>query len=99
MNFYSVQDYFHFQEEYRSSVLSSLSRRYHAIGPLLIKVEGLVVMTNTGKSRQLARYYEHWERKIFDSLVKVREVIDCSNYIYIIYIYMLRTDIKPLDRF
>ena len=97
MNFYSVQDYFHFQEEHRNSVLTSLSRRYHAIGPLLIKVEGLVVKTNTGKSMRLARYYEHWERKIFDSLVKVREVIDCIFSFIILSI--LRTDIKLLDRF
>lgn len=71
MVYITVQDYYDFQAEHRNGILGSLSRKYHAIGPLLIKVEGLVVQTNTGKSRQLAHYYEYWERKVFDALVKV----------------------------
>ena len=69
-----LQDYYDFQEERRRSVLGSLGRKYHAIGPLLVKVEGLVVQSNTGKCPRLARYYEHWEAKVFQSLVKVRRV-------------------------
>ena len=45
-----LQEYFEFQEIHRSRIFSTLSRKYHDIGPLLIKVEGLVVSTNTGKS-------------------------------------------------
>lgn len=52
-------------------MLGGLSRRYHAISPLLIKVEGLVVYTNTGKSPHLKTYYAYWEKRVFDSLVKV----------------------------
>jgi dynein heavy chain len=66
-----AKDYYDFQEEHRRSVLCSLGRKYHAIGPLLIKVEGLVVQSNTGKCPRLARYYEHWEVKVFQSLVKM----------------------------
>lgn len=64
--------FFEAQESHRSSVLNSLARKYHAIGPLLTKIEGLIVYTNTGKSRRLASYYVHWEKKIFDAIVKVR---------------------------
>ena len=67
-----LQDYYDFQEEHRSSILSSLGRKYHAIGPLLVKVEGLVAQSNTGKCHRLTHYYEHWETKVFQSLVKVR---------------------------
>lgn len=66
-----TQDYYDFQEEHRSNVLNALSRKYHAIGPLLVKVEGLVVQSNTGKCQRLAHYYEHWEAKVFQALVKV----------------------------
>lgn len=52
-----------------------MSRKYHGIGPLLIKIEGLVVYTNTGRSSKLRHYYAYWERRIFNSLVKVRRVI------------------------
>ena len=51
--------------------MSSLVRKYRAIGPLLIKVEGLVAHTNTGRSVRLGQYYKHWEMKVFDALVKV----------------------------
>ena len=67
----SSQEYYDFQENYRTGVLNSLSRKYHAIGPLLIKMEGLVVYSNTGKSPRLKDYYSYWERRVFDSLVSV----------------------------
>ena len=52
-------------------VLSALARKYHAIGPLLIKMEGLVVYTNSGKSPRLKAYYFHWEKKIFDAIIRM----------------------------
>ena len=55
-----------------------LARKYRGIGPLLTKVEGLVVHTNTGKSPKLRNYYAHWEKKIFEALTKV-----CVNYKFI----------------
>ena len=66
-----LQEFFEFQSAHRSVVLSALARKYHAIGPLLIKMEGLVVYTNSGKSPRLKAYYAHWEKKIFDSIIKV----------------------------
>ena len=68
------QEYFDFQESYRNGIFNSLSRKYHAIGPLLIKMEGLVVYSNTGKSPRLMHYYSYWERRVFDALVKVNYV-------------------------
>ena len=70
-NNFLLQEYFDFQESYRSGIFNSLSRKYHAIGPLLIKVEGLVVYSNTGKSPRLMHYYSYWERRVFDALIKV----------------------------
>lgn len=72
--FLLLQVYLDFQEKFRNSVFSSLSRKHHGIGPLLIKIEGLVVYTNTGKSPRLRQYYAYWEKRIFESLVKVQSV-------------------------
>ena len=55
-----------------------MARKYRAIGPLLTKMEGLVVHTNTGKSPKLARYYAYWERKVFESLTKV-----CDLFLFV----------------
>ena len=79
-----LQEYFEFQETHRSRIFSTLSRKYHAIGPLLIKVEGLVVSTNTGKSPRLKQYYAYWEKRIFDALLKVRvHVCGCGGVCYV----------------
>jgi dynein heavy chain len=63
-----AKEYFDSIEKNRGTVIRALSRKYHAIGPLLTKVEGLVVNTNTGRSPRLASYYLYWERRVFDSL-------------------------------
>ena len=34
-----------------------------------------MVQTNTGKSPRLARYYEHWEKRVFEALVKVSDIM------------------------
>ncbi|XP_074640231.1 dynein axonemal heavy chain 10-like [Tubulanus polymorphus] len=62
--------YEHIEKE-RAKDLETLARKYRAIGPLLTKMEGLVVHTNTGKSLKLAQYYSFWERRVYDSLCKL----------------------------
>ena len=68
----SLQEYFEHIEQERVKDLEIMARKYRAIGPLLTKMEGLVVNTNTGRSPKLARYYAYWERKVFEALTKVR---------------------------
>ena len=51
--------------------IEALSRKYRAIGPLLTKMEGLVVHTNTGQSPKLHPYYSYWEKLIYDGLKQV----------------------------
>ena len=52
-------------------MIGTLVRKYHGVGPLLIKVEGLVSHSNTGRSSKLRNYFFYWERRVFDALVKV----------------------------
>ena len=66
-----LQEFFDHIELERAKDFEILARKYRAIGPLLTKMEGLVVHTNTGKSPKLSQYYAHWERKIYESLNKV----------------------------
>ncbi len=84
-----MQEYFEFQEGYRSGVVGSLVRKYHGIAPLLIKVEGLVIFTNTGRSLRLAKYYSYWEKRLFNSFVKVQlllkiilKLFRCTSCLY-----------------
>ena len=79
--------FFESQESHRKDVLATLSRKYHAITPLLTKIEGLVVYTNTGKSFQLRNYYKHWEKKLFESITKV-SIVSFKAMIYCIHTHI-----------
>ncbi|XP_063051673.1 dynein axonemal heavy chain 10 [Engraulis encrasicolus] len=66
-----VKEFFEKMERERAKDVNQLSRRYTAIGPLLTKMESLIMQTNSGKAKRMAQYYAYWERKVFNSLVKM----------------------------
>ena len=68
-----MQEYFDHIEREQKAELEFMLSKFQAIAPLLTKVEGLVVNTNTGESPKLKQYYAHWEMKIFNSLTTVSE--------------------------
>ena len=69
-----MQEYFDHIEREQKAELEFMLSKFQAIAPLLTKVEGLVVNTNTGESPKLKQYYAHWEMKIFNSLTTVSEL-------------------------
>ncbi|KAF3820597.1 hypothetical protein GH733_005142 [Mirounga leonina] len=66
-----VKEFFEHIEQERAKDVDHMVRWYLTIGPLLTKVEGLVIHTNTGKAPKLASYYEYWEHKIYEVLTKL----------------------------
>ena len=76
ISFRCMQEYFQLIEKEQRKDFELMVHKYQAIGPLLTKVEGLVVNTNTGQSRKLQHYYVHWETKIFKALTTVCIHID-----------------------
>ncbi|KAM4616801.1 dynein axonemal heavy chain 10 [Polymixia lowei] len=66
-----VKEFCELIERERAKDLTLLSRKYTAIGPLLTKMESLIMYTSTGKAKRMAKYYTYWERKVFDSLIKM----------------------------
>lgn len=66
-----LQEYFEHVERERGKDFEILARKYRAIGPLLTKMEGLVVHTNSGRSSKLSAYYSYWEKKVYDALTKL----------------------------
>ncbi|CBY09982.1 unnamed protein product [Oikopleura dioica] len=86
-----IKDYFESVEHQRAKDVELLARKYRAIGPLLTKLEGLVVSTNSGRSDSMASYYKYWERKVYDAIV-IAVVDNLENFNC-----QLRAD-KPLFR-
>ncbi|KAM5237710.1 dynein axonemal heavy chain 10 [Ctenodactylus gundi] len=66
-----VKEFFEHIELERAKDVERMVRWYQAVGPLLTKVEGLVVHTNTGRAPRLASYYEYWEKRIYSTLTSL----------------------------
>lgn len=64
------QTYFVEVENERLKRVASVSRIYDRVGPILMKLEYLILGTSTGKSNVMNAYYTYWEKKIFKCLVK-----------------------------
>ncbi|KAJ3039942.1 Dynein heavy chain 10, axonemal [Rhizophlyctis rosea] len=63
-----AHEFFDFVNKHRVNILEGMVQKYLSIGPLLIKMESLVVRTNTGKSKMLKEYYMYWEKQVFAAL-------------------------------
>ncbi|KAG2470484.1 DYH10 protein, partial [Polypterus senegalus] len=63
-----VKEFYEHIERQRAKDVIFLCRKYNAIGPLLTKVESLVVHTSTGKAPNMAHYYAYWERRVYNAL-------------------------------
>ena len=64
-----IKTYFEVVEANRARDIELLARKYRAMGPLLTKLEGLVVSTNTGRAERMANYYKHWEKRVYEAVV------------------------------
>ncbi|KAF9819085.1 hypothetical protein SFRURICE_000750 [Spodoptera frugiperda] len=68
---YPCKAYFVEVENERLERIAVLSRIYDRIGPILMKLEYLILGTSTGTSPVMTAYYAHWEKKIFMCLVRL----------------------------
>lgn len=64
-------EYFLALNEERNLRMIDLRRRIDSIGPLLIKLESLVLGTSSGESHKMDLYYRHWEETLFTGLVRL----------------------------
>ncbi|XP_075981627.1 dynein heavy chain at 89D [Anticarsia gemmatalis] len=68
---YPCKAYFVEIENERLDRVAYLSRIYDRIGPILMKLEYLILGSSTGRSNVMTAYYAHWEKKIFKCLVNL----------------------------
>ncbi|XP_051787986.1 dynein axonemal heavy chain 10-like [Erpetoichthys calabaricus] len=65
---FGIEDFFNYMKEERAKEVAYLYRKYKAISPLLIKIESLVLNTDSGKAPKMEKYYTHWEYKVYNAL-------------------------------
>lgn len=57
-------------EQFRTEKCSAMKRLYDSLGPVLIKLESLVLGSFTGRSDKMREYYNDWEEQTFRSLLE-----------------------------
>ncbi|NXF28951.1 DYH10 protein, partial [Nyctibius bracteatus] len=67
----NAEEFFEYVKCERAKDLAHMVRKYTAIPQLLIKVEGRVANTNSGKSPKLTSYYAYWENRIYQVLTQL----------------------------
>ncbi|KAK4813186.1 hypothetical protein QYF61_014017 [Mycteria americana] len=67
----NAKEFFEYVKCERAKDVAHMVRKYTAIPQLLIKVEGRVVNTNSGKSPKLTSYYAYWENRIYQVLTQL----------------------------
>ncbi|XP_019715984.1 dynein heavy chain 10, axonemal-like [Hippocampus comes] len=65
----SVREFCECVDREQFKTVNSLKSKYADIGPVISKVEHLIMETNTGKCASMSGYYAFWERKVHNSLI------------------------------
>ncbi|NXF47620.1 DYH10 protein, partial [Oceanites oceanicus] len=65
------KEFFEYIKCERAKDVAHMVRKYIAIPQLLIKAEGQVANTNSGKSPKLTSYYAYWENRIYQVLTQL----------------------------
>uniref|UniRef100_A0A3B4BIB4 Dynein heavy chain tail domain-containing protein n=1 Tax=Periophthalmus magnuspinnatus TaxID=409849 RepID=A0A3B4BIB4_9GOBI len=66
-----VKQFFERINQERVKTVSVLTRRYADIGPLITKIEHVILESSSGRAKCMAEYYKAWERRVLDSLIKM----------------------------
>ena len=63
-------EYFINLETERNQKANEMASIHDSIGPIMIKLESLILRSFTGASEKMSHYYTHWEREMFSSLMR-----------------------------
>lgn len=65
------QEYFTKLELVRNEKISRMRKLFESVGPILVKLESLILGTFTGESPKMKQYYVFWEKELFTLIVKL----------------------------
>lgn len=63
-------EYFKSLELERNEKTNQIQKLYDSIGPIMIKLESLILASFTGESDKMSFYYTHWEKEMFSALMR-----------------------------
>lgn len=64
-------DYFKSLELERNEKTNKIQKLYDSIGPIMVKLESLILGSFTAESDKMSYYYTHWEKEMFSALLRL----------------------------
>lgn len=65
-----IREYFHLIDRQRQQKVRKIKELLESIGPILIKLESLILGTFTGESPKMKLCYAYWEKELFGTLIR-----------------------------
>lgn len=65
-----IREYFHSVDQQRNEKVRKIKELFESIGPILIKLESLILGTFTGESSKMKLCYAYWEKELFKLLIR-----------------------------
>lgn len=65
-----IREYFLLIDQQRRVKVQKIKEIFESIGPILIKLESLILGTSTGESPKMALCYASWEKELFKLLIR-----------------------------
>lgn len=53
----------------RTEKMSKVMKIYNSFAPILIKLESMILASNSGRSPQMTPYYKYWEEELYKSFI------------------------------
>lgn len=72
-----IASYFSIIHDNQHRKMKDVENLFTAIGPILIKLESLVLDTSTGELDNMRLYYSYWENELFELLIRYFELLTC----------------------
>lgn len=72
-----IATYFSIIHDNQHRKMKDVENLFTAIGPILIKLESLVLDTSTGELDNMRLYYSYWENQLFELLIRYFELLTC----------------------
>lgn len=71
----SIASYFSIIHDNQRRKIKNVENLFKTIGPILIKLESLVLDTSTGELDNMRLYYTYWENQLFELLIRYFELL------------------------
>lgn len=78
----SIATYFCIIHDNQHRKMKNVQNLFSTVGPILIKLESLVLDTSTGELDNMRLYYNFWENQLFELLIRYFELLLLEKFSY-----------------